>query len=72
MFIGIMLTCCVGCALSRPIRLSWLGMCFLRLPLLIFLANWVCYRHFSCSQDLLVGLSGILHLDTKTVPHVRR
>lgn len=40
-----------------------------------FLVNWACTnrvnRHFLCSRDLPVGLSGILYLDAETSPHVR-
>lgn len=36
LFVRIMLTCRVGYALSHPLHLFWSGMCFVRLPLLLF------------------------------------
>lgn len=41
-----------------------------------FLANWACTHRvsqcFLSSRDLLIGLSGNLHLDAKEIPHIRR
>lgn len=41
-----------------------------------FLANWACSscssRRFFSVRDLPTGLSGILHMDTHAVPHIRR